>query len=304
MMTIKEDSLIKLISVLKCYSKRKYIDEINLSTNKNIQNDIGTAAGVLGSAENYADNVVFGATRGHGFAAEKANHLKDVFTGKDAKIVGGDNAKNGADRLVDGINIQTKYCKTGSKCISECFDENGFRYINNDGTPMQIEVPADKYESAVKAMEERINKGQIPGVSDPKLAKDIVKKGAFTYEQVKNIAKFGTVESLTYDAVNGVKLAGTAMGISAAVSFALAMWNGDDFETALEGACYTGLKIGGIAWVSSIISAQLGRTGIEQSLRGATDWVVQQMGPKAAAWIANSLRSGNAIVTVHQPRLD
>lgn len=53
--------------------------------------------------------------------------------------------------------------------------------------------------------------------------------------------------------------------------------------------------MGGVAWVSSIITAQLGRTGIEQSLRGATDWIVQQMGPKAAAWIANGLRLGNAI---------
>ena len=256
---------------------------------------IGTAAGVAGSSENYADNVVLGASRGHGFAAEKANHLYDVFSGKDAKIVGGDNAKNGADRLVDGVNIQTKYCKTGSKCISECFEGGEFRYINSDGSPMQIEVPSDKYDSAIQSMEERIKKGQIPGVSDPEVANELVRKGTFTYEQVRNIAKFGTVESLTYDAVNGIKLAGTAMGISAAVSFAVSLWNGDDWDKALESSCYVGLKVGGVAWVSSIITTQLGRTGIEQGLRGATDWVVQQMGPKAAAWIANGLRSGNAI---------
>lgn len=261
----------------------------------NKKDTVGTAAGVIGSSENYADNVILGASRGHGFAAEKANHLKDIMTGKDAKIVGGDNAKNGADRLVDGVNIQTKYCNSGSKCISECFEEGTFRYLNNDGSPMQIEVPSDKYDSAVQAMENRIKKGQVPGVTDPELAKDIVRKGAFTYEQVRNIAKFGTIESLTYDAVNGIKLAGTAMGISAAVSFAFSLWNGEDWEKALESSCYVGLKVGGVAWVSSIITAQLGRTGIEQGLRGATDWVVQQMGPKAASWIANGLRSGNSI---------
>lgn len=193
----------------------------------NKKDTVGTAAGVIGSSENYADNVILGASRGHGFAAEKANHLKDIMTGKDAKIVGGDNAKNGADRLVDGVNIQTKYCNSGSKCISECFEEGTFRYLNNDGSPMQIEVPSDKYDSAVQAMENRIKKGQVPGVTDPELAKDIVRKGAFTYEQVRNIAKFGTIESLTYDAVNGIKLAGTAMGISAAVSFAVSLWNGE-----------------------------------------------------------------------------
>lgn len=255
----------------------------------------GIGAGVSGSAENYADNVKFGSERGHGFAAEKANHLKDVWTGKDANIIGDDNAKNGADRLVDGVKIQTKYCKTGSKCISECFENNTFRYLNSDGTPMQIEVPSDKYDSAVQAMENRIRNGQIPGVSDPGKAKEIVRRGAFTYEQVRNIARFGTVQSLTYDAVNGIKLAGTAMGISAALSFAVAVWNGEDWEKALKGACRTGLKIGGIAWVSSVIAAQLGRTGVEQSLRGATDWVVKGMGTKAASWFANGLRSGNPI---------
>lgn len=260
--------------------------------NKNI---IGTTSGVIGSSENYADNVILGATRGHGFAAEKANHLKDAISGKDAKIVGGNNAKNGADRLVDGVYIQTKYCNSGSKCISECFEDGTFRYLNTDGSPMQIEVPSDKYESAVQAMENRIKNGQVPGVTDPELAKDIVKKGAFTYNQVRNIAKFGTIESLTYDAVNGIKLAGTAMGISAAISFAVNLWNGESWDKALESSCYVGLKIGGVAWISSIITAQLGRTGIEQGLRSTTDWVVQQMGPKAAAWIANGLRSGNAI---------
>ena len=259
------------------------------------EEDTGIGAGVSGSAENYADNVKFGSERGHGFAGERANHLKDSWAGKEAKLIGDDNAKNGADRLVDGVKIQTKYCKTGSKCISECFENNTFRYLNSDGTPMQIEVPSDKYDSAVQAMENRIRNGQIPGISDPRKAKEIVRRGAFTYEQVRNVAKFGTVQSLTYDAVNGIKLAGTSMGISAALSFAVAVWNGEDREKALKGACRTGLKVGGIAWVSSIIAAQLGRTGVEQSLRGATDWVVKGMGAKAASWFANGLRSGNSI---------
>ena len=255
----------------------------------------GVSEGVARSAENYADNVILRAERGHGFAAEKANHLKDALTGKDAYIIGGANAKNGADRLVDGVNIQTKYCGTGSKCISECFENNTFRYLNLDGTPMQIEVPSDKYDAAVQAMENRIRNGQVPGVFDPEKAKEIVRKDAFTYEQVRNIAKFGTVQSLTYDAVNGIKLAGTSMGISAALSFAVAIWNGEDWEKALKGACYTGLRVGGMAWVSSIIAAQLGRTGIEQGLRSATDWIVKGLGTKAASVLANSLRSGSSI---------
>ena len=47
----------------------------------------GISAGVVGGAENYADKVTLRAERGHGFAAEKANHLKDVLTGKNAKLI-------------------------------------------------------------------------------------------------------------------------------------------------------------------------------------------------------------------------
>lgn len=289
----EEDVTASMATLDSQFDKTKH--DVLFGTSKEYEDIVGTSAGIIGSSENYADNVVLSASRGHGFAAEKANHTADILLGKDAKIVGGDNLKNGADRIVDGIKIQTKYCSSGSKCISECFENGTFRYLNSDGRPMQIEVPSDKYDSAVQAMENRIKSGQVPGVTDPVLAKEIVRKGTFTYAQVRNIAKFGTVESLTYDAVNGVKLAGTAMGVSAAISFAVSLWNGDDWETALESSCYVGLKVGGVAWVSSIITAQLGRTGLEQSLRGATDWIVKQMGPKAAAWIANGLSSGNAV---------
>lgn len=54
-----------------------------------------------------------------------------------------------------------------------------------DGKPMKIEVPSDKYDEAVRAMEEKIKNGQVKGVSDPNEAKNIVKKGHFTYAQAK-----------------------------------------------------------------------------------------------------------------------
>lgn len=300
------------MSIVKHVSEYLKLEEENITKAKKLSGAeiSGLSAGIAESATNYADNVVLSSARGHGFAAEKANHLHDVFSGKDAKIVGGNNATNGADRLVDGVYIQTKYCNSGSKCIAETFTNGEFRYYvknangvdyrNAEGlrTPMQIEVPKDKYADAVKAMENRIKNGSVEGITDPAKAKEIVKQGSYTYEQVRNIARFGTIESLTYDAVNGIKIAGTAMGISAAISFAVAMWNGEEWEVALENACYDGLKIGGIAWLSSVLTAQLGRTGIEQSLRGSTDWVVNQIGSKAAAWLANGLRSGSNIYGV------
>ena len=267
------------------------------------ENISGLTAADLMSAENFSDNVVLNAARGHGFAAEKANHLYDKLTGKNAELVGVNNAKNGADRLVDSVQIQTKFCNSGSKCISECFENGKLRYWADNGKPMQIEVPKDFADSAKQAFIERVKKGQVVDISKmnpqeiqqtaEKLADETIKASPFTYIQARNIAKFGTIESLTYDAANGVKLAGSAMGITAAISFARAVWSGEDFDDALKIACYEGIKIGGLSWVSSIAVAQLGRTTAVQALRPATDWVVKQMGSKAAAAIANTVRIGS-----------
>ncbi len=237
----------------------------------------------------------FRTLRGHGFAAENANHLYDKIMGKDARLVGGDNVKNGADRNVDGVNIQSKYCKTGSECISECFKNGKFRYLNTDGTPMEIEVPSDKYQDAVKAMRNRIEKGEVPGVTDPNEATNIVRKGRFSYAQAKNIAKAGTIESITFDSVNGIMIASKTMGISSAITFAISIWNGEDVEVALKNSIYAGFKVGGSTFLVSILSSQLSRAGLNSLLVGSSEAIVEIIGPKASAVIINAFRSGSNI---------
>ena len=74
--------------------------------------------------------------QGHGFAAEEANTLIDTVTGKDAQVVGYDNAKSGADRCVDGMLIQTKYYKTVSGSIGACFENGVYKYLKPNGKPM------------------------------------------------------------------------------------------------------------------------------------------------------------------------
>ena len=55
--------------------------------------------------------------QGHGFAAEDANAMHDSWQGKSVDKVGMDNALNGADRVVNGIQIQTKYCADAAKSV-------------------------------------------------------------------------------------------------------------------------------------------------------------------------------------------
>lgn len=278
----------------------------NGDNQKDIQNRIvdfqgaisgGFAVGNYGNVNKSFEEEKFHSRQGHGFAAEKANHLFDKLTGHKSKILGDNNAKNGADRIVDGIYIQSKYCATGSNCINDCFENGGkgmFRYMQN-GKPMQIEVPADKYNDAVQAMEEKIRRGQVKDVTDPNKAKEIVRKGHFTYEQAKNIAKAGTVESLTYDAVNGMIIASSAFGVTALMTFASSIWSGEDREIALKAATYSGLKVGGTAFVTSIIAGQLSKAGLNSALVGSSEAIVALMGPKASAVLVNAFRSGSNI---------
>ena len=257
---IKKTPLKNFLNEMKNFEANKKAEKKKIENEK--KNNFGAESagrgiGAFRTVNNQFEEEKFHSRQGHGFAAERANNLFDKLTGHDAKIVGDDNAKNGADRVVDGVNIQSKYCATGKRCINECFENDGkgtFRYMT-DGKPMKIEVPSDKYDEAVRAMEEKIKNGQVKGVSDPNEAKNIVKKGHFTYAQAKNIAKAGTVESLTYDAVNGTIIASSAFGVTAMITFATSMWNGEDFEDAIKIATYSGLKVGGTAFITSILAA-------------------------------------------------
>lgn len=127
--------------------------------------------------------------QGHGFAAERGNHLTDKIQLKDAHILGDDNAKNGADRLVNGSEIQTKYCATAARSVGAGFDgQNGnYRYYDSNGTPMQLEVPKDQYSKALETMENKIRDGKVPGVTDPAEATKLVRQGHLTYSEHKTL---------------------------------------------------------------------------------------------------------------------
>lgn len=271
-------------------------NEIKLNKKTHYGSEVGGIAnGTYNTVNKLYDEEKFRARQGHGFAAERVEHLYDKLTGHDAKILGDDNIKNGADRIVDGTLIQSKCCRTGRACINECYDKNGnFRYLM-DGKPMKIEVPSDKFDGAVKALEEKIRDGNVPGVTNPAEAKNIVKKGHFTYNQIKNIAKAGTIESITYDSVNGVITSTSSFGITATMTLATSIWNGEDVETALRTATYSGLKVGGTAFVTTVMSSQLSKAGLNSTLVGSSEVIVSFMGPKASAVLINAFRTGKPI---------
>lgn len=238
----------------------------------------------------------FHGQQGHGFAAEQANTMIDKIHGRNAIIVGDDNAKNGADRLVDGQLIQTKYCNNAKASINAGFGHDGnYKYIDSNGNPMQIEVASDQYEEAVRLMEEKIRNGKVPGVKDPKKAKELVRKGNVTYRQAVNIAKAGTVESLLFDAANGVVIGAGALGVSASIVFAKALWEGDDPRDALDKGICAGIQAGGTGFLTEVVTAQLMRTGLVNSLKDVSVAIVKALPSKVRHWLVNTFRDGAKI---------
>lgn len=242
---------------------------INVKRNeKNIAEESpGYHTSGMDSAAHNNEMVRIHGKQGHGFAAEQGNDLIDNLRGVDSKVVGNDNKKNGPDRMVNGQYIQTKYYQTASQSVAAGFKNKQYKYYDTNGKAMAIEVPKDQYEKAVELMRKRIKSGQVKGYSDPKDAEKLVKKGHLTYQQAKNLAKAGTIESLVFDSVHGAIICTSAFGITAVITFAKSIWDGNDIDVAVEESLCAGIQVGGITFATSVISAQLVKVGLNSSLK-------------------------------------
>ena len=196
----------------------------------------------------------FDGRQGHGTAAEYANNAIDKLNPfNKAEHLGSDNAKNGADRVVNGQLIQCKYCQTGNACINEAFkkvlgnEEKNYRY-----TGQVIEVPHDKkiYDDAVKAMGRKIEEGNVMRSdgsieTNPENARNYVRRGHVTLKGAHIIAGSDWIQSIGIDVLVGVENAIPGAGITAIVTFATAVWNGEDLKVAAKTSAVAGLKVVG-----------------------------------------------------------
>lgn len=230
---------------------------------------------------------------GHGELAEEANNIIDRLQGHQAEILGRDNAKNGPDRSVDGVLIQTKYYKTARGSLEACFDPSShqYRYLTEDRTPMQLEVPKDQYHQVLRSFEKKISQGKVPGVSDPKDAEKIVRKGKLTYDQAVNLAKPGTAESLKYDAATGAVTCSCAFGLSFLATTFMAYRETRDITGAVQAGIAAGVQVFGLSFAQHMVVSQLSRTGLSNALMAPSQAVVGELGFKTSATIVNGLRA-------------
>lgn len=194
---------------------------------------------------------------GHGFSAEDANALNDQLKGKKVEKTGTANVKNGADRIANGTMVQTKYYKSARESVNSVFDKETSMFRYKDQV---LEVPNDQYEEAINHMKNKIREGKVPGVKDLNDAEKIIKKGDVTYQQAKNIAKTGNIDSLWFDIKTQSITAFNAFGISFAIQYASCIWNGMDKRDALKLSVTAGVKTGSVVLGAGVITQQFLRT--------------------------------------------
>lgn len=300
-----EDTVISLFDNSDIYTffinYGKELERIEAETSCDFSNSAAWGEVETLNFEQTAFNAAYGADQsqsGHGIYAEEGSTLLDKLRGDQSTVVGRDNAKNGPDKLINGNPVQCKFCKTASSSISACFKKNPqtgmmeYRYFDlKSGRPMQVEVPSDQYEKAVQSMQNRIAKGQVPGITDPEAAKNLVRKSRLTYNQARNLAKAGTFESITYDIATGTVTCTFAAGISSLVSFGLVFWQTKDRKKAQDAAVDTAIQVFGPAFAANLISNQIARTGFTNSMIPLSEKITEKIGYNMVQKLVNAKRA-------------
>ena len=197
----------------------------------------------------------FRTLQGHGFAAEEANILSDQMQGYKVDRTGENNALNGPDRVTPVEIIQTKYCRTPTDTLNSAFKDNTYAYSGQI-----LEVPKDQYDECLRLMREKIVQGQVPGVTNPEDAEKIIKKGSVTYQQARNIARAGNIDSLWFDAKTHAVTSTGVFALSFTISFARQKWGGVPTGEAIKASLGDGAAAGLGCLASGVLTSQLLRT--------------------------------------------
>ena len=162
------------------------------------------------------------------------------------------------DRCLDG---------GAARSVGAAFDgQNGqYRYMGNNG-PMQLEVPRDQYAGAVETMRNKIREGKVPGVTDPAEASRLIRRGHLTYTQARNITRFGTIESVTYDIAEGSVVSLAAGGISFALTASVFWLSTGDRDAALQTAAVQAGKTFTRTLAVYVTTQQLHRLSVVQGM--------------------------------------
>ncbi|WP_092926847.1 hypothetical protein [Romboutsia hominis] len=145
--------------------------------------------------------------------------------------------------------LKSKYSSTGERCVDACLNYGMLRYVNEDGSPVNIEIPFDKYEEAISDFQDRIKEGIAQKDMNPKA---ILKRGTISYNQAKELAIDGKIKGLDFFEIDGSVECEHILGISGSIEYALSIWNGESKIEALEKAVIRSIKVYGEDFIYGI----------------------------------------------------
>ncbi|CRI34907.1 hypothetical protein HHE01_07080 [Helicobacter heilmannii] len=215
---------------------------------------------------------------GHGWMAEILNNRIDLKAGKDAQIVGGGNAKGGADRLVDGIEIQSKYYESAKKSLDAYFhskDSQGHEivYLNKENQPMALEIPKDQYDEAINLIDEGDFDAELEklGITREEFKENLLP--GVSMQEAKANMRFFTKESLEFDSERAGIGACTTLGVSFVCSTALLLLRGENVRDALKSALFASILNASKSFTISIMAMQAQRIGaLDKFLKSAINF--------------------------------
>ncbi|EEC8215446.1 TPA: malate transporter, partial [Escherichia coli] len=115
-------------------------------------------------------------------------------------------------------------------------------------------------------MRNKIREGKVPGVTDPAEASRLIRRGHLTYTQARNITRFGTIESVTYDIAEGSVVSLAAGGISFALTASVFWLSTGDRDAALQTAAVQAGKTFTRTLAVYVTTQQLHRLSVVQGM--------------------------------------
>lgn len=270
--------------------------ELNMEHMKQNMGNVGTLAGASERQKIYSEmGNDMNMRQGHGYGAEYGNKTVDRVLGKKVEGVqekeNGHHKLNGADKIVNGQKVQTKYCKSAADTYRARFKDG-----THDYSGQLIEVPRDQYDEIRNKLQKDIDAGNMDGIAPGTPAEKFLKKGYFSYKQSYRIAASGSVESITVDIANGVMTSMTSASISAIIIFASGVWQGKDVKEAAKDGIETAGRVIGKAAIIYTITMQVSRKNIwNYALQDTMQNPINTVSEKIASNIAESSLAKSSI---------
>ncbi|EPB9958723.1 ESPR-type extended signal peptide-containing protein [Escherichia coli] len=171
-------------------------------------------------------------------------------------------------------NTGGQWVQDGGTANKTTVTSGGLQRVNPGGSVSDTVISAGGGQSlqgravntTLNGGEQWMHEGAIPGVTDPAEASRLIRRGHLTYTQARNITRFGTIESVTYDIAEGSVVSLAAGGISFALTASVFWLSTGERDAALQTAAVQAGKTFTRTLAVYVTTQQLHRLSVVQGM--------------------------------------